>query len=84
MLVKKRSVPVLSSKAKPDCASPPLNCPQALGIVATQPGVQNWGGLGAALVAYSLKTMSARSEMIASAGAFDRIFTVRFLLFELI
>lgn len=33
-----------------DCASPPLNCPHAFGIVATQPGVQNCVGLGAALV----------------------------------
>lgn len=50
ILVRKRRVPALSSKASPDWAEPPLNVPQILGTVETQPGVHTcgFGGLGAA------------------------------------
>jgi hypothetical protein len=50
MLVTKRSVPLLSSNASPDCAEAPRKVPQDLGNVATQPGVQicDLGGFGAA------------------------------------
>ncbi len=46
MLVRKRMVPLGSSKARPDWAEAPRKVPQDLGTLATQPGVQicGWGG----------------------------------------
>ena len=60
MLVRKRSVPALSSKASPDCVEAPLNIPQDRGTDATHPGVQICGLGGFGIDPYILKETRPR------------------------
>jgi hypothetical protein len=76
MLVRKRSVPALSSNANPDCVEAPRKVPHDFGTEATHPGVQTCGAgfLGAA--AYSLKEISPTIAKITAIHLWIGFFTI--------